>query len=176
MPEQSEPFNEPAAEQRGGFASPRAEQLLFACGGYLVAQLIAWMVFSEPGDGEFLISGFAGAFIGIVAHVLIRGVGVKVPGLGQRFRMPVPKLHKPSAGKKKDSSTGSKRSSRYRAALSAFRRPFERRDGRSEAPGNEEKIVKTPEGYRVGDRVFSRRAEAEDYLYVGASSAPDDAK
>jgi hypothetical protein len=71
------------------------------------------------------------------------------------------------ASRKTIPSSRSNRGSRYRAALTFFRRPFKRRDRNSETPGNEEKIVKIEKGYRVGERVFSRRAEAEDYLYVG---------
>lgn len=61
--------------------------------------------------------------------------------------------------------------SRYRIALDVFRRTFKRRGGKSEAPGNQEKIFETANGFRVGNRAFSRRADAEDFLYVGDSPA-----
>lgn len=176
MPDRSKSLRESAPEQPAGFAAPRLEQLLFACGGYVVAQLAVLAVVSDPADEDFLLLGISGAFIGVVAHVLIRGIGVKVPGFGKRFRMRVSKQVGSAPGKKKDSSALSQRVSRYRAALSALRRPLKRRKRQSEAPGNEEKIVKTAEGYRVGDRIFSRRAEAEDYLYVGDPPAGDGAK
>lgn len=136
---------------------------------------MVFAVVSDPADDDFLLYGLAGALIGVVAHVFIRGIGVGVPGVGKRFRMHVSKPAPPASAKKKDSSARSKRASRYRAALSTFRRPLNRRKHQSETPGNKEKIVNTADGYRVGDRVFSRRAEAEDFLYVGDPPASDGA-
>ncbi len=160
-------------EQPAGLAPPRREQLLFACGGYVVAQVITLIIFSDPGDEEFLALGITGAVLGVIAHVLIRGVGVNVPGLGRRFRMRLPKVGRRTSAKPEKTSEPAKRRSRYREALSVFRRPFKRRGRKSEAPGNEERIVETEEGYRVGERVFSRLSEAEDYLYVGSASRGD---
>ena len=160
-------------EQSAGLAPPRQEQLLFACGGYVVAQVIALIIFSEPGDEEFLALGITGAVLGVIAHVLIRGVGVNVPGLGRRFRMRLPKGRKRASAKQGKTSESAKRQSRYREALSVFRRRFKRRDRKSEAPGNEQQIVETDEGYRVGERVFSRLSEAENYLYVDSASRGD---
>lgn len=159
--------------QPARLAPPRQEQLLFACGGYVVAQIIALIVFSDPGDEEFLAFGITGAVLGVIAHVLIRGVGVRVPGLGKRFRMHLPKVGRRMPGDPDKTSESSKRRARYREALSAFRRPFRRRRRKSEAPGNEARIVETEEGFRVGERVFSRLSEAEDYLYVGSASRGD---
>lgn len=110
----------------------------------------------------------AGAIAGVVLHVLVQGLGIRIPGIGRRFRLRIPTQDKPEL-KDQSSSEAGFASSRYRAALAAFRRPLKRKDRDSESPGNRQKIVKTHEGYRVGDRFFSRLAEAEDYLYVGSS-------
>lgn len=176
MTEQGKALRESAPIEQVGLAPPRLEQLLFACAGYVLGQLLALIVFSDPGDEEFLIFGITGAVLGVIAHVLVRGVGMKVPVIGKRFRVRVPNIAKRISGNSKGSADSPKRASRYRAALSAFRRPFKRRKRKSEAPGNEEKIIKTDNGYRVGDREFSRRSEAEDYLYLGDPTAGDGAK
>ncbi len=166
MPDEGKALRKSVPEQAAGFATPRLEQLLFACGGYVLAQLMVPIFVSDPGDRELLYSGITGAVIGVVAHVLIRGVGIQLPGVGKHFRLRASKDGR-TVSKKIKPSSRSDRGSRYRAALAVFRRPFKQRNRNSERPGNEEKIVKTDEGFRVGDRVFSRRAEAEDYLYVG---------
>lgn len=176
MAEQGKALRESAPDEQVGFAPPRLEQLLFACAGYVVGQLMALIVFSDPGDEEFLIFGITGAGFGVIAHVLVRGVGMKVPLLGRRFRIRIPNIAKRVSGKRKDPANVPSRASRYRAALSVFRRPFKRRKRKSEAPGNEEKIVKSDNGFRVGDREFPRRSEAEDYLYLGDPPAGDGAK
>ena len=160
-------------DQPAALGPPRKEQLLFACGGYVAAQIIALILFSDPGDEEYLALGITGAVLGVIAHVLIRGVGVNVPGLGRRFRMRLPKVGRRVSGKQGKTPESAKRRSRYRDALSVFRRPFKRRGRKSEAPGNEQRIVETEEGFRVGERVFPRLSEAEDYLYVGSSSRGD---
>ena len=139
----------------------------------MLAQIIALIIFSEPGDEEFLALGITGAVLGVIAHVLIRGIGVKVPVLGKRFRMRLPKVGRRRSGDPERTSEPKKRRARYRDALSAFRRPFKRRRRNSEAPGNEARIIETEEGYRVGERVFSRLSEAEDYLYVDSASRGD---
>ncbi len=173
MADQGKALQQATGEQQAGPAPPRQEQLLFACGGYVVAQVIALVIFSEPGDEEFLALGIAGAVLGVIAHVLIRGVGINVPGLGRRFRMRLPKVGSRASAKQGKTPETAKRRSRYREALSVFRRRFKRRDRNSEAPGNEERIVETEEGYRVGERTFPRLSEAEDYLYVGSASRGD---
>jgi hypothetical protein len=91
VPDQGKALRKSVPEQAPGFTVPRLEQLLFACGGYVLAQLMVPIFVSDPGDGELLYSGIAGAVIGVVAHVLIRGVGTRVPGLGKHFRWRVTK-------------------------------------------------------------------------------------
>lgn len=168
MPDRNQALKRSTREPPSGLATPGLEQLLYICGGYVFAQLIVLLTIHDPGDEHFLMFGAAGAITGVVLHVLVRGIGIRIPGIGKRFPLRIP-AHRKSKFRNKDSLNTAVRSCRYRAALAAFRRPFKRRDRDSEAPGNREKIVKTPEGYSVGDRVFSRLAEAEDYLYVGSS-------
>lgn len=172
MAEQSKALQKPAPEEASGVAAPRLEQLLFACGGYVLAQLVVLMISSDPSDGDYLVLGITGAFIGVVVHVLVRGLGLHLAGVGRRLRMRATADGAPASGEGVRSGAPD-RSSRYRAALSAFRKPFKRRRRRSEAPGNDEKIVRTADGFRVGGRVFSRLSEAEDYLYVGEPPGGD---
>lgn len=168
VPDRNQALKRSTLERPVGFATPGLEQLLYVCAGYVFAQLIVLLTIHDPGDEDYLMFGAAGAITGVVLHLLVRGIGIRIPGIGKRFPVRRPVRHK-SKFQDKDSLKAAVRSSRYRAALAVFRRPFKRRDRDSETPGNQQKIVKTPEGYSVGDRVFSRLAEAEDYLYVGSS-------
>ncbi len=168
MAEDDKSLQSSPSEASRDIAAPRKEQLLFACGGYVVAQLIALVFIRDPSDGDYLQLGIAGAFIGVVAHVLVRGVGIKIPVIGRQFRVRLPKRRAKDSTERK-SADDPNRAARYRAALAAFRRPFRRRSRKSEAPGNEDRIVETEDGFRVGERLFSRRAEAEDFLYLGDS-------
>ncbi len=166
MPDRNKALKRSTLERPVGFATPGLEQLLYVCTGYVVAQIIVLLIIHHPGDEDYLMFGAAGAITGVVLHLLVRGIGIRVPGIGKRFPWRRP-AQRHSKFEDKDSSSAAVGLSRYRTALAAFRRPFKRWDRDSEPPGNKEKIVKTTEGYSVGDRVFSRLAEAEDYLYVG---------
>ena len=149
------------------FASPRVEQFVFAFGGYLATQLLVLLVVSDADDGDYLTFGIIGAVIGIVLHVLVRGVGVELPGIGSHIGRRISAGNEPTAGSEK-SSRRERAAARYRKALKAFRKAFESKPDKSEAPDNEEKIVETDKGFQVGERVFERRSDAEDYLYVGS--------